>query len=148
MYLIRGLEPRTDITMGSHGFSIELSPAWKDMVADCGLDQDKVDHKISVCGNDWLDACGFGGKLRSNPTERSYEARHAIRIQWGEWGPEHITVPGNACGLDIERRAFGAFIPEAAMLTPHNVDCWSQKQCLLMVFCSFAEDVVLFSRSE
>jgi hypothetical protein len=147
MYLIRGLEPRTDITMGAHGFSIELSPAWKDMVAACGLDQGKVDHKIQTCGNDWLDSCGYNRMSSHDPTQRLYDARHAIRIQWGVWGPEHISVPGNACGLDIDSHAFGAFIRDARILTPHNIDCWSQKQCLLMAFCSFAEDVVLFSRS-
>jgi hypothetical protein len=131
--------------MGCHGFSIELSPSWKEMVAASGLDQSSVNHKIRTCGNDWLDACGYGSKCIDDPSQRLYEARHAIRIQWGEWGPEHISVPGNACGLDIDRQAFGSFIPKAAMLHPHNIDCWAQKQCLLMVFCSFAEDVVLFS---
>lgn len=146
MYLIRGLEPRTDITMGRHGFCIELSPAWKDMVAASGLSQDKVDRKIQTCGNDWLDSCGYGRHSDADGTRRLYDAMHAIRIQWGEWGPEHISVPGNACGLDIERQAFGAFIRDAAMLAPHNIDCWAQKQLLLIVFCSFAEDIVLFSR--
>lgn len=146
MYLIRGLDPRTDITMGCHGFSIELSPEWKDMVSKCGLDQRKVEHKIELCGNDWLDSCGYGRHSDIDNKSRLYEARHAIRVDWGEFGLEHITVPGNACGLDIERRAFGSFIEDAAMLTPHNIDCWSQKQLLLIVFCSFAEDIVLFSR--
>lgn len=86
MYLIRGLEPRNDNTMGGHGFCIELSPEWKGMVAACGLDQNKVDHKIRTCGNDWLDACGYGRMSRDNPEQRLYDARHAIRIQWGEWG--------------------------------------------------------------
>lgn len=145
MYLIRGLDPRTDIAMGAHGFSIELSPQWRVMVASCGLTQEMVDKKILECGNDWLDSCGYKGKLSYDASKRLYEARHSIRIHWGEWGPEHITVPGNACGLDIDRNAFGTFIKNGAMLTPHNIDCWSQKQLLLIVFCSFAEDVVLFS---
>lgn len=148
MYLIRGLDPRTDITMGAHGFSIELSPQWKEMVAECELTQEKVDGKIRNCGNDWLDACGYSRKSSYDKEQRLYEAMHAIRIQWGEWGPEHISVPGNACGLNIERNAFGSFIDGAAMLTPHNIDCWPQKQLLLIVFCSFAEDVVLFSRQK
>lgn len=143
MYLIRGLEPRTDIRLGCHGFSIELSPQWREMISKCDLTQETVNAKIISCGNEWLDSCGYSGRFEG---DRLYAARTSIRIDWGEWGPEHITVPGNACGLDIDRSAFGTFIEGAAMLQPHNIDCWAQKQLLLIVFCSFAEDVVLFSR--
>jgi hypothetical protein len=30
-----------------------------------------------------------------------------IRVEWGEWGPEHISVPGNACALDIDESPMG-----------------------------------------
>ena len=172
MYLIRGLCPRTDISMGAHGFAIELGREWPKLVAASGLTATMVNHKIEREGDAWLDACGYGGmydpdavfdpmtaldeldggspvKKKLGPrARRSYEARTSIRVQWGAWGLEHISVPGNACGLDIEREGFGTFMPRAAMLTPHNIDCWRQKQLLLIVFTTFAEDIVLFARRE
>lgn len=164
MYLIRGLSPRRDISMGAHGFAIELSPEWPTLVAASGLTEEQVRGKIANLGNDWLDACGYNGmydpdapfdvnqviwprprKLGPRAT-RQYEASRSIRVQWGPWGLEHISVPGNACGLDIDDHSFGTFIEGARMLTPHNIDSAMQKMLLLIVFTSFAEDIVLFSR--
>ncbi len=133
MYLIRGLEPMPEV-MAAHSFSIELSPQWRVMANESGLDQEKVNTKITRMSSAWIEAVGLKPGMRE------------IRVDWGDWGPRHITVPGNACGLDIDERAFGTFIDGGAMLLPHNVDSWAQKQMLLMTFCSLAEDVVLFSR--
>lgn len=166
MYLIRYLCPRTDIDLGRHGFAIDIGPDWKKLVAASGLDQEKIDYKLRLDGNTWLDACGYGamydpdreydpfyeakireGRAKAHKpgpnTRRMYEARTAIRIQWGEWGCEHISVPGNACGLDIERSSFGSCFRAGVRLCPHNVDCWAQKQLLLIVFTELAEDIVL-----
>lgn len=159
MYAIRHLCPRTDAQLGAHGFSIDLSPEWKFAVAASGLNQEKVDHHIKLLGNDWLSACGYNSYFdpdnsgiwadRSLPpgpnAVRSPDYRH-IQVKWGEWGPEHISVPGSACGLDLDR-GFGSLFREGRQLTPHNIDSWSQKQLLLIVFCDLAESVILFSRT-
>lgn len=66
-----------------------------------------------------------------------------IRISWGEWGPEHITVPGNACGLDVEYGySFGA-PPGGKVLLPHNVDSIYQASLLIVVFLFFADTLIL-----
>ncbi len=160
MYVIRCLCPRTDIDMGCHGFSIDISAEWKEIVAASGLTQEKIDYKLKLCGNAWLDACGYGTMYdpdaefdplhdRSKPhgpnTRRLYDVSRgcALRVKWGEWGCEHIEVPGSATGLDIERNSFGSVFRGGVRLLPHNIDCWSQKQLLLIVFTEFAEDVVL-----
>ena len=57
-----------------------------------------------------------------------YEPNIALRISWGEWGLEHITVPGDACGLDIEHHTFGNTL-DGPVLQPHNIDTWNQKSC-------------------
>lgn len=133
MYLIRGLEPIPDV-MAAHSFLIELSPQFRDMAAASGIDQEKIDRKIERMEPVWKKAAGFEDSYRD------------IRIDWGDWGPRHITVPGNACGLDIDEHAFGSYIEGGVILAPHNIDSWAQKKMLLMAFCSVAEDVVLLSR--
>lgn len=144
--------------MGRHGFTISLHDKWKCLVAESGLTQTEVNKSIEFLGSDWLDECGYNqmydpdncGHLadRSKPSgpnaKPMYDPRTSIRVTLGEWGLEHITVPGNACGLDIERRSFSSILRGAA-LTPHNIDCWRQKQLLLVVFCWFAESIILAS---
>lgn len=136
MYLIRGLEPNPEC-MAAHSFCIELSPEWREMAAASGIDQESVNRKVGRMEASWKKAVGINCK-----TSRE------IRVDWGDWGIRHVTVPGNACGLDIEERAFGTFIDNAAMLVPHNVDSWMQKKLILLAFCSIAEDIVLLSRTE
>jgi hypothetical protein len=146
-YLIKGLCPRTDIDMGAHGISIDLHPKWKELVAESGLDQAKCNKAIETMGNERLDACGYSKTVKYNdgPLHRLYEARTSICVSWGEWGTNHITVPGDACGLDVGH-GFGNILgPGGASLLPHNVDSWSQVQLLLIVFTWFAESVVLAS---
>lgn len=139
MYCVKGLEPRTDIQLGAHGFAIDLMPGWPQWVARSGLTQAKVDHKLKTYAPLWLKACG----------QRVFHEGREIRIQWGEWGPEHICVPGNACGLDIDRGgSFGCLFRDGRSLHPHNVDSWVQKQLLLLAFTSFAEDVIVLGRQQ
>lgn len=160
MYLIRHLCHRTGVFAGGHGFSVDLSPEFKDAVSVCDLDQEKINQRIATCGAEWLDAAGYGenydpdncGHHRDRTkspgpnAKRLYEPRTSIRVQWGEWGPEHITVPGNACGLDIERGGFCGLFKGGAKLLPHNVDCLAQKYLLLIVFTEIAEDLASFMR--
>lgn len=147
MYLIRNLAPRTDITLGCHGFNIELSPEWSNMVASSGLDQQAINDKIETCGNEWLDVCGYGRitTMYNGKSDRVYKAKFSIDIRWGEWGIEYIKVPGDACYLSMSN--IPGLIPNSKMLCPHNIDSWRQKQLLLIIFCSIAEDVVAFSNT-
>ena len=158
-YSITGLWPRKE--MSGFGFSIRLFPPWKDMVARSEITQENVDTAIENMGREWLDICGFDGKYDpdngiddvmsevvgvpkkpAGPNARHmYVPGRDLRVEWGEWGPEHISVPGNACGLDYDHHAFGAPL-NGAILLPHNVDAWSQVQLLLVTFCWFTNLLV------
>ena len=154
-YAICNLCPRSDISMGAHGFTISLHKRWRELVANCDLDQTRVDKAVSVLGRSWLDSCGYKGifdpdncgatadrSLPPGPNARPLYEANRIRVDWGEWGAEHISVPGSACGLGIERHNFGSILRGPA-LVPHNIDCWQQKQLLLIVFCWFAESIII-----
>jgi hypothetical protein len=154
MYHIFGLCPRTDISLGRCGFGIKLYPAWRNAVAASGLTQATINSAIKNLHRAWLDGCGYD-KL-SDPGVSIWEEQkpgykpgqnarplydvHSIRIAWGEWGPEHISVPGNACGLDISD---GINAPEnGRILTPHNVDSFAQVILLLTIFTTLADRIV------
>lgn len=125
MYKIKGWFPnRTQ--MGGCGFSIVLTPTWKNAVEKSNLTQDKINCYIERMGSHFLEAHGFG-------KERTGD----IRVSWGEWGIEHITVPGNACGLDIDE-SIGLREGEMA-LTPHNVDTIYQASLILSIFLYVAD---------
>lgn len=154
-YSISGLYPRRDMAMGGYGFSVKLWPRWRELVAHRALTQEMVCTGLDRMGRDWLDACGYDGlfdpdncgwdadpKAKPGPKAHPmYEPNRDLRVSWGEWGPEHISVPGDACGLDI---AEGLHAPRGGrILVPHNVDCWRQVQLLLITFCWFADDLAL-----
>lgn len=128
-YSIVGLYPRKDISIGRHGFFIKLFPEFKQAVAASDIDQHRVEILLDRMKVDWLHSCGFSGDYQR------------LDVKWGEWGPEHISVPGNACGLDLDSH-FGA-PRNGAILQPHNVDSSNQKLLLLIVFCWFAEAISL-----
>lgn len=162
MYAITNYCHRKDIDMGQHAFTVLLSPEWKGAVAASGIDQAQVNRLIESQGRTWLDAVGYDRIFdpdncgawadKSKPpgpnAHPQYEPRTSIRVSWGEWGPEHISVPGNACGLDIERRAFGSPWRGGAALHPHNLDSLRQKYLLTIVFTEIAYSVLLFSREK
>ncbi len=154
-YDIDGLCPRLDTPMGGHGFCIKLYPEWQKLVANRNLTQENVDTAMSKMGRIWLDSCGYGAihdpdncgiekdaKKPAGPDARPlHRPGMDLRVTWGGWGPEHITVPGNACGLDIGR---GIEMPRGGrILQPHNIDNTSQKLLLLVVFTWFANDLAL-----
>lgn len=152
-YSISGLCPIQQ--MGGYGFNIKLWPGFKDMVTSYNIDQEKVDKGIENMGRHWLDICGYDSiydpdnsgfdRDKNKPlgpnARPMYLPNRDLRISWGEWGPEHITVPGNACGLDIDR-SIGA-PRNGRILLPHNVDCWQQVNLLLITFCWFADTLAL-----
>lgn len=130
MYRIVGWFPSAKQEMGGCGFNIILTPEWKKVVEKSGLTQEKVDALIYNIGEAVLEGHG-----------RDYcmdNVMHYLQIRWGEWGPEHITVPGNACGLDITNTSIGCKEGEAC-LCPHNVDSISQASMILTLFTTIAE---------
>lgn len=155
MYSIDGLCPNGN-PLGGYGFSIHLAPAYREAVKLSGYTQEHADRTIEVFGREWLTKCGFNHyfdpenssfgankhAIPSKDTKPSY-AGTGLRIQWGEWGIEHITVPGNACGLDIDRRSLGNPFRGGASLHPHNVDSWSQVMLMLVAFTWLAQSVLI-----
>ena len=129
MYRLKSWFP--DGKMGGSGFNIILTPKWKEAVAKSEINQEGVDNIILNLGNDIL-------KGHGRATVDKHMLFCSLRISWGEWGPEHITVPGNACGLDIDTRCPGC-LPDEVPLTPHNVDSISQASMLLTIFIRIAE---------
>lgn len=145
--------------MSGCGFNIRLFPAWKDAIASRGLTQELANNAIESMGRLWLDSHGYDKMYdpdasgwdqerkgyKPGPNARKmYEPRTALRMKWGEWGPEHLTVPGNACGLDIDTGiCLGVIRPKGGvLLTPHNVDCLQQASLLLTIFLFFANTLV------
>ena len=140
LYHIDGLCPRTDIAMGRCGFNIQLFPDWKKAVDKSGLTQQKINTLLDNMHRPWLDGCGYDalfdpdetpeerwkrhhGLLTANPGPNTHPlyGRTELRIQWGEWGPEHLVVPGDACGLDIEDGC-GAPRPDVRVDQPPSAD--------------------------
>lgn len=159
IYHIKGLCPRTDISLGRCGFCIDLHPSWEVAVSNCELNQDIVNVGVKNMHRLWLDACGYNQifdpynsgfdrdeNKKPGPRATPLYGEHAIRVIWGKWGPEHITVPGNACGLDIDR-SFGGWMGGRS-LVPHNVDTIAQAHLLLVVFTFFADTLILQEQSE
>jgi hypothetical protein len=148
LYHIKGLCPgKTDA-----GFTIELWPRWKEGVAAAGLKQKNIQNLIQTMGRVWLDGCGYTAIFDPDncgvdkdetkppgPKSRPLYGIESIHVQWGEWGPEHITVPGDACGLDIAT-SFATY--GGRTLYPHNVDTIRQAHLLLIVFTFIADEVV------
>ena len=161
LYHIVGLSPQRQ--MSGAGFCIHLWPEWKEAVARWSKDQAAINTAIGRLHRGWLDGCGFDAIFDPNedPLDKwkrekagaarqySKEARplydeHSIQVSWGEWGPEHINVPGNACGLDIDK---GYSCPhDGRILGPHNVDSIAQAHLLLVIFTWFADCIVLEER--
>lgn len=129
MYKIRGWFPNGQ--MNGASFCIILTPEWREAVSKSDINQESIDNLIWNLGNKILE--GHGRKAIEKHMLPCY-----LRIIWGTWGPEHITVPGNACGLDIDTHCIGCLDGEVA-LTPHNVDSISQASMILTLFTQIAE---------
>jgi hypothetical protein len=129
LYNITHWSPRQE--MNGAGFSIELFPRWKEEIKISEINQENINNMIDKLSPHWFDGVGYDPKLYKG----------SIRVTWGEWGPEHICVPGNACGLDISRGDI--FAGEGgAMLYPHNVDSIKQASLILSVFIQIANSLV------
>lgn len=129
MYKLQGWCPSQQ--MGGAGFNIILNEKWKEAVSNSAINQDRINNLVDNLGNHILQGHG-----RDAVEEHLIKCR--IRVKWGDWGPEHITVPGNACGLDIDKSWISSGSEEVA-LTPHNIDSVYQASMLLTVFVKIAE---------
>jgi hypothetical protein len=159
-YDIESFCPIPKCGMGAHSFSITLYAGWKELVEMACLDQDRVDRLIELRGREWLDACGFDRIFDPDncgfdadktlpPGPRAYPTYRPptdLRIKWGEWGPEHIMVPGDACGLNIDKHCPG-LCDDSACLLPHNIDTWNQKNLLMIAFTKVACMLATFGRA-
>lgn len=129
MYRLNGWFPNGN--MGGAGFCIILTQKWKEAVSNSNINQANVNNLIQNVGNKILEAHG-------RKAVESHMLPCYFSVKWGEWGPEHITVPGNACGLDIDTRCLGC-LPDEVALTPHNVDSVFQTSMILTLFVYLAE---------
>lgn len=158
-YHIAGLCP-TKNDMGGAGFSILLWPNFRSAVSESNLTQKEINHAVETMGRQWLDGCGYDQPFdpdncgidfdkNKKPGPQAgylYEPRTSLRVSWGEWGPEHIQIPGSACGLDLSD---GLGKPKnGKILLPHNVDTMRQAHLLLVVFLFFADTLVLNQQSK
>lgn len=135
MYFIQNWQPEQ--RMNGAGFSVVLFHRWKEMVKKYGLTQEMVDNSKMKMAEYWLSGNGYDTKLFEHTD---------IRITVGEWGVEHLSVPGNACGLDIDRSCLLA--PKGGVvLIPHNVDSIRQASLLLTVYNFYAERVLEYWRA-
>ena len=143
-YQITSLCPRFDLSMGGWGFGIKLFPGFREAVETSKITQDQAYKAIENMGRFWLDGCGFNAMFDYDGNKTPlYKPNQDLRITWGEWGPEHITVPGNACGLDIDD---GIGAPRnGKVLQPHNIDSMQQAMLLIIVFTWFAETIQSFA---
>jgi hypothetical protein len=138
LYHIKGYNPQYG--MEQSGFIIQLWPTWKEAVmaykpeSGCKLTQRGIDKAIERLSPSWLEGHGFRYTAALSTS--------SIRASLGDWGLEHITVPGNACGLDMDDHALDKPIGGGAVLLPHNVDSPQQASLLLTVFLWFADCIV------
>jgi len=112
-------------------FFIVLTDKFRNAVAKSNLTQENMDALVRNLGNSILTGHGY-------PAVEKDALCCSLRVKWGEYGPEHITVPGDACGLDIDTRFVGA-LPGEVALSPHNVDSIRQASMLLSIFIYIAE---------
>lgn len=152
LYHIQGWTPSPG--MSCAGFSVLLFPEWKVAIVDLRLTQESVNSIIERIGRSLLDDhgydgmfdpdnCGYDADQNAKPgpnARKMYTPGSDLRVMWGEWGPEHITVPGNACGLDLNDGISAP--PDGRALSPHNVDTIYQASLLLTIFLHFANSLV------
>lgn len=136
LYHIQGWNPFVKASMGGNGFYVLLFPDWKLAVQSyTDLTQESANQAVQTMFKSWLEGHGWESLAKHDLPKCS------IRVTWGQWGPEHITVPGNACGLDISD---GISAPRnGKVLLPHNVDAGSQASLLLTIFLFFADCLVM-----
>lgn len=112
--------PNLTQSMGGAGFCIVLYPAFKELASKSDLNE-KLPQFIKNMEPIWLQNHGLDVEVFKRTT----------RGTWGEWGLEHFSVSGNACGLDIGE---SLRYENCMELSPHNVDSLRQASQLLTFF--------------
>ena len=139
LYHITGIQ--TFLEMHGFSFCIKLYPKWKECITKSGLKQENINRMINLRGREWLDGCGYGDVFDHDKTRKMYTPDYDLRVAWGEWGPEHMSIPGiNAAGLDIDDVIDAS--RRGRCLYPHNVDTMGQAYLLITVFSKIADYIV------
>lgn len=127
--------PRPKSNGDGFGFSIRVFPGWKTLVSRIMIpDHESQKNWMDSVGSELLEGCGYDLKV--------YGRFGAIRLSFGEWGLEHITIPGNGCGLDITSDS--CFCPDGGrVMLSHNVDSMKQAYLLQCIFNWWANHWIL-----
>lgn len=112
-------------------FFIVLTDKFRKAVEKSKLTQENMDALVMNLGNSILSGHGY-------PEVDKNMLLCNLRVKWGEYGPEHISVPGSACGLDVDTHFVGQLPGEVALM-PHNIDTIKQASMLLSIFIYIAE---------
>ena len=112
-------------------FYIVLTDKFRQAVEKSNLTQENMDALIVNLGNAILSSHGY------QEVDKNMLLCN-LRVKWGEYGPEHISVPGSDCGLDIDTHFVGQLPGEVALM-PHNIDTIRQASMLLSIFIYIAE---------
>ena len=124
--------------MNGSGFSIELFPEWKERIIKSDLTFKKANNMINVFKDIWLENHGYDVELHKYG---------GVRFMWDdEWGIRSLSVPGNACGLDL---GTGIGLVKGGMaLEPHNIDTLRQASLLLTIFSQIADYLIMEKKME
>lgn len=148
-YELMGFYPRTDISLGAWGFGVRL---------DAKFAAEVKKHKIAPNIHDKMQEMG---KELVSTIFRGSEQRKWIRPPYNFWDDTclltNVTVPGDACGLDMDHSDFiglsrlGEYSSPYDSVTygPHNVDNMMQATALLAAWCRWYDMVyALIGRSK
>ena len=130
--------PQVQDIMSGCGFIIKLFPRWRREIIKSKLNQEDINNLIECDALDLLKNNGFDTDRYKGS---NFLAKESFYIAWGEWGLEHITIPGtNATGLDIEDSPGAP--KNGRILVPHNIDHLRQASLLLAIFTRVADCIV------
>lgn len=124
--------------MNGSGFTIELLPEWKERISKSEITADKAQNMINRFTPLWLENHGYNLELHKYGS---------IKFIWDDdWGIRSLSVPGNACGLDL---GSGMGLVNGGMaLEPHNIDSLRQSSMLLTIFSQFADYLMMEKKQE
>jgi len=125
-------------SMGGHGFNIRLHGGFAQQLMEAELSDHGRDN-LTWKAREIIDKImGPSGSLYRDPIS-FWDERDGIKPTKALL--TNITVPGNACGLDVDwgtldrlKRRSDAWID----YLPHNVDGYKQSYCLLSIFLYWA----------
>lgn len=125
--------PQGENRLGMWGFSIALDTTFAQVVKSRAL-TDRFLEQLQTAAADWGDRCaGYDGG--SIPRVNFWDDTMLLT---------NISVPGNACGLDMERDHFSRlddqrWPPRQIDYDPHNVDTMGQAAGLLAIWLFWFE---------